>query len=222
MPSQLTYNVCILAYEGVNKATIENNFLSRINQEEYKITLDVDLPVDAIVKSKANLQYWIYSYSSITDKTKWEEMIFNKIQKSNGIIMFYDLTNAETLNLVAKKIQAIQESLSYVPPILLVGNELDLEENREISEEQLQKFKETNNISSSIELSLKTGENVENAFLTLTEMVLRTDKPDYRLDAKRINIRKIMSDKQSKYAFLTLLIMIVATVVVIVFMYFNV
>lgn len=136
--------------------------------------------------------------------------------------MFYDLTNAETLNLVAKKIQAIQESLSYVPPILLVGNELDLEENREISEEQLQKFKETNNISSSIELSLKTGENVENAFLTLTEMVLRTDKPDYRLDAKRINIRKIMSDKQSKYAFLTLLIMIVATVVVIVFMYFNV
>jgi GTPase SAR1 family protein len=134
--------------------------------------------------------------------------------------MFYDLTNIETLNSVAERIQVIQETLNYVPSILLVGNELDLEENRKISEVELQEFKETNSISSSIELSLTTGENVEQAFLSLTEMMLRTNKPDYRLDAKRINIKRIMSHKTSKYAFLTLLFFFVASVVGSVILYF--
>jgi GTPase SAR1 family protein len=55
---------------------------------------------------------------------------------------------------------------------LLVGNKLDLEEYREISKEQLEKFKEENYISESIEFSLETRENVENMFRKFIEMLL--------------------------------------------------
>jgi GTPase SAR1 family protein len=56
-------------------------------------------------------------------------------------------------------------------PILLVGNKLDLEENREVSKERVEKVKEDNNISESMEISLETGENVELMFKKLAEMI---------------------------------------------------
>jgi hypothetical protein len=78
MPSQFIYNITILTYNEISKATIEENFLNRIDQDEYKITLDVDLPVDAGVKSKVKLQYWIYPHSVVSDKTQWEEVELKK------------------------------------------------------------------------------------------------------------------------------------------------
>jgi GTPase SAR1 family protein len=220
MSSPLTYNVCILTYQGLTKDTIENDFLNRLDQEEYKITVDVDLPVDAGIKSKVKFQYWTYPHSIISDNSRWEEIVVKKIEKSSGIIAFYDLTNIDSLTFIGEKIQVIKETLKVVPPILLVGNELDSDKSREVSEELLQKFQETHTTSSSIELSLTTGENVEKTFLKLAEIILRTSKPDYRLDAKRISIKRIMAHKKAKYAFLTLVFMFVASVVGSVIMYF--
>jgi GTPase SAR1 family protein len=220
MSSQITYDVCILSYEGLSKDAIENKFLNRLDQEEYKITVDVDLPVDAGVKSKVKFQYWTYPHNIASDNTKWEEQVIKKIEKSKGIIIFYDLTSIESLTFIGEKIQVLEETLKVVPPILLVGNELDLDKSREVSEEHIQNFQESRNISSSIELSLTTGENVEKTFLKLAEIILRTSKPDYRVDAKRISIKRIMSHKRARYAFLILLFMFVASVVGSVIMYF--
>jgi len=64
-------------------------------------------------------------------------------------------------------------------PILLVGNKLDLEMKREVSKEQIENFKLTNKISESIQISLETGENVEEMFLRLTKMLLN------KLDGKK-------------------------------------
>jgi len=220
MTSQITYDVCILGYEGLTKDTIENEFLNRLDQEEFKITVDVDLPVDAGVKSKVKFQYWTYPYDLISDNTKWEELVIKKIEKSNGIIMFYDVTSIESLTFIGEKIRVLEETLKIVPPILLVGNEIDLDKSREVSEDYIQNFQESHNISSLIELSLTTGENVEKAFLKLAEIILRTSKPDYRIDAKRISIKRIISHKRARYAFLVLLFMFVASVVGSVVMYF--
>jgi len=72
----------------------------------------------------------------------------------------------------------IKNNLDYDPPILLVGNKLDLEENREVSKEQVEKFKEKHDISSSMEISLKTGENVEEMFMDITRIILKRWNPE--------------------------------------------
>lgn len=59
-------------------------------------------------------------------------------------------------------------------PILLVGNKVDLEKNRQVSKKQIEKFTQDNNIGSSTEISVKTGENVEEMFLKMSNMIINT------------------------------------------------
>jgi GTPase Era involved in 16S rRNA processing len=87
---------------------------------------------------------------------------------------------------VSDRIQTIKNNLDYVPPVMLIGNKLEVEENREVFIEQVTEFKKANDISSSMEVSLKTGENIEKTFMELTEMMLRNNEADYEIEIKRI------------------------------------
>ena len=104
--------------------------------------------------------------------------------------MMYDIANEETLSWISQRIQIIKENLDHVPPILLVGNKAELEENREISKEKIKQFKKINDLSSSIEISLKTGEKIEKTFIKLTEMMLGKIKTDYRGEIKKLTFLK--------------------------------
>ena len=76
--------------------------------------------------------------------------------------------------------------MDHVPSILLLGTNLDLAENREISKEQIDHFKQDHNITFSMEISLKTGENIEKSFMKLIEMMLGNTRTDYKIDIKRL------------------------------------
>jgi len=179
MSSTLTLNVCLLASKGVSKEIIERDFLNQILTEEYKIIVGVDTPT-ATAEKKVKLQFWIFDTT-----LDWEEFISRHIHDSNGIVILYDITDSETLDWAFEKIQSIRSNLDHVPPILLIGNKLELEENREIKEEQLNDFIEVNEISSSMEISLETGENIENTFIKLTEMMLKSNESDYKIKVNR-------------------------------------
>ena len=180
MSSTLILNVCMLASKGVSKETIVKDFLNRLLKDEYKIIIGVDAPTTSVEK-KVKLQFWIF-----TSALDWEEFISKQISGSNGIVIMYDITDSETLNWVSERIQSIRSKLDDVPPILLIGNKVELEENREITEEQIMNFIEINEISSSMEISLKTGQNIENTFMKLTEMMLRNTESDYQIKVNRI------------------------------------
>ncbi len=95
----------------------------------------------------------------------------------------YDITNAQTLKRLSEWVQLAKNYKEDVP-ILLVGNKIDLEQKREVSKEQIERFKVNNKISESMEISLETGENVEEMFLRLTKMLLN------KLDGKKRKKRK--------------------------------
>ncbi|MFX1501320.1 MAG: GTP-binding protein [Promethearchaeota archaeon] len=91
-------------------------------------------------------------------------------QGSNGAIIMYDITSSNSLKPVPEWIQVIRENAGDIP-ILLIGNKLDLEQQREISREEGAKFAENYNLSAFREISTKTGENIREAFSKLTECI---------------------------------------------------
>ena len=101
----------------------------------------------------------------------------------HGAILMYDITNAKTLNYVSKWSQIIKTKNDN--PILLIGNKRDLKEDREVSKEQIKQYKKDHNISESMEISLKTGENVEQMFTNLTNMVLRNEEKSENRDQEQ-------------------------------------
>jgi GTPase Era involved in 16S rRNA processing len=194
--------------------------LSRIYKEDYKITLGVELPVKT-VKRKVKLQFWIFSYDSLKKVVNWEDFVSEKIKGMKVIVSIYNTNNSETLSWVSKTIQLIKNYLDPVPPILLIGNKMDLDENQQISINQVEKVKEECDISSSIEMSLNLGDNIDKTFMKLTEMMLRSAKPDYRIEAKSIEVKKIPPLRIGKtLAFIIFLIIISSSIIGSIIMYY--
>ena len=84
----------------------------------------------------------------------------------------YDITNRDSLNDLSEWCQLIEDKLAYDIPILLVGNKLDLDKLRDISKEEVERFKRQYGISSSMEISLKTGEHVFNMSEEIANLIL--------------------------------------------------
>jgi len=160
-----TIKIYMFADNDVGKKTFAQKFLGSVRKEDSSMTIGVDFRSKKIdIDGKILiLQFWIASIEE-----RFQDIWKMYIRGSLGVILMYDITNEESLNKLSEWIPLIRDS----PPILLVGNKLDLGSNREVSKELVDIFKEKNNISDSMEISLQTGENVENMFRELIEMIL--------------------------------------------------
>lgn len=166
------FKTCIFGDKDVGKKTLAKNINPRFNE---KLSLIFTIGVDFFTKNIntfgiiTKLQLWICS-----DEIRFKCNYPINLIGSLAIILMYDINNANSLNYLSEVLQSTKKVREkYNLPVLLVGNKSDLKENREVSEEQIKKFKMENNISRSMEISIKTGENVEKMFMKITRMTLK-------------------------------------------------
>ena len=190
----LVFKVSLLAMEGVGIHTlISSNFIQDFDIHTSVYGLNFATKNIEINGKKIRLSVWIYS----------SEIRFKFVQSyylngSNVVLVIYDITNAKTLNFIHEWLQNIKESLSNDIPILLVGNKLDLEENREISSEQIELFKENNKISSSMEISIQTGKNVEEMFMNIGRMILNSPNFGINMNERKGKNKKYLKNKKRR------------------------
>ena len=77
------------------------------------------------------------------------------------VFSIWDRANFDALN---SMIKLLKEHWNESTQFILIGNKLDLEEKREVSIDEAKKFADENSMLY-FEVSAKTGENVEYAFL---------------------------------------------------------
>lgn len=116
--------------------------------------------------NNAKLQIWILSPSE-----RFNSLRQLYVLGSNGAIIMYDITNMNSLNRISEWSQLIREKDGNIP-ILLAGNKIDLEDLREISIDQINKIIEDLQLSAFMEISSKTGENVELMFERFTQLII--------------------------------------------------
>jgi len=191
MSYQEIYKVCIIASKGITKEEITNKFLNRISssQEEFKIFVGLDNTFYS-GGEHAKLKFWIFPYEVIMNISSWEEFVWTHIKNSKGLLILYDITKLETLTWIVDKLPLIKGNLDAIPPILLVGNKLELKKNREVSSKQIRHIKNSNDIIYSEEISLDSGENIENLFMKLTKMMVSKTKPNSKVEVRRFSTRK--------------------------------
>jgi GTPase SAR1 family protein len=117
------------------------------------------------------LQFWVLSSKKfLTPLSK------NFVKGSNVVILMFDITNQKSLINLTDYLQEFPEEI----PFFLVGNKLDLEENREVTEEILEDFKQSHNITLSMEISAQTGEKVDQMFKEIAEITLKRYNHRYK------------------------------------------
>ena len=94
-------------------------------------------------------------------------------KNANAIIFVYSLDNYVSFEKVEDKLSLIKPKSQHI--IFLVGNKGDIE-NREVDENEARKLKQKYNISFFIEVSAKTGNNIDKMFFEAVKILYRNRK----------------------------------------------
>jgi len=185
---QYLFDITVLGSAQVGKKTFAKcKFLRSFTDQEYMVTIgaDISLKTVEIDETIVELRFRIFSCARHWwDKTRKGNLGI-LVRGANGAIILYDLTNSKSLELIPQWIQIVKDNAGNIP-ILLVGNKLDLTQQREISQDDIESIKEKYRIISSMEISVKTGENMDNMFLNLATIILKNIKIN-KLDRSEVD-----------------------------------
>ncbi|MFX1253362.1 MAG: Rab family GTPase [Promethearchaeota archaeon] len=180
---------------AVGKTSLLRRYTTGQFSEDYSPTLGVNFLVEEIIikekesnkKITVHLQLWdIAGHSRFASFKQWY------FQGTHGVFLIFDLTRLYTLkNLEAWK----KDILDFVSPerlqnnFILLANKTDL--NRKVSTSQLKSAERHLNVNKTYETSAKTGENVEESFKHLAQLVLTRNLPNIEeIRFKRNNKKK--------------------------------
>lgn len=164
----MVFKVCIFASNNTGKETLARNYLDRFDQDKYSkrmMNIGASLGIKSIEIDGKRVKLFIPICSS---EEPYQFLRYRYITGSNAIILLYDITNAKSFDNISEWCQLFNKKFDR--PVLLVGNKVDLEEQREVSKKQVNNLKEKYDIPSSMEISLKTGENVNKMFKKIIKL----------------------------------------------------
>jgi len=157
----------MLGDASVGKTSLTIRYISGFFQEDLKLTIGVDFysKTTSFKDKKVKLQIWDFG-----GEERFRFLLSQYCKGANGAFFLYDITNQVSLDHLPDWTQIIRENAGDIP-IMLIGSKVDLNEFRAVPRDDGILAAKKYNLASFVELSSKTGENVENAFQVITEIL---------------------------------------------------
>ncbi|GAF80169.1 unnamed protein product, partial [marine sediment metagenome] len=134
----------------------------------YKLSTGADMQIKVIDLhgKKIILQIW-----DIGREERFRYLLPTYCLGANAAILLYNITDPSTLEHIADWIRVVRKEAGDIP-IILVGVKAHLEQSRAISKEEGILAAKKYNLSGFVEVSAKTGHNIEKAFELITAKLL--------------------------------------------------
>ena len=160
----LNFKIIIIGNSGVGKTCITNMATKNIFSNKYQATIGMEI-FSLYVKLKdinklINLQIW-----DTCGQEMYRSLISNFYRRTSLAILVYSIDKRESFKDIDLWLKELKTNNSPDTKIMLVGNKLDLEKNREVPYEEAKKCSEDFNFCEFFETSAKTGENVKKMFI---------------------------------------------------------
>jgi small GTP-binding protein len=167
-----SFRVVVVGTSGVGKTAIVERLVMGDFKEESQPTIGVDfksytLQVDG---ESVKLQIW-----DTAGQDRFRSVAKTYFRNAVGAILMFDLTNRQSFDELNIWINDLNTLAAPNAHIILIGNKLDLEEDRQIVESEAQGFAQRYNLVY-FETSAKKGDNVAEAFVRLGTEILRKVK----------------------------------------------
>lgn len=161
------FKLLLIGDSGVGKSCLLLRFADHTYTESYISTIGVDFKIRTIELDGKTIKLQIWDTAG---QERFRTITSSYYRGAHGIIVVYDITDAESFNNVKQWLSEIDRYASEGVNKLLVGNKNDLAPKRAVAAEQAKSFADSVGIPF-LETSAKTATNVENAFLTMAAQI---------------------------------------------------
>ncbi|ORY57718.1 GTP-binding protein ypt1 [Leucosporidium creatinivorum] len=163
----LLFKLLLIGDSGVGKSCLLLRFADDTYTESYISTIGVDFKIRTIeLEGKTvKLQIW-----DTAGQERFRTITSSYYRGAHGIIVVYDVTDADTFSNVKQWLQEIDRYACEGVNKLLVGNKSDLTNKKVVEYSVAKEFADTISVSM-LETSAKNATNVEQAFLTMAKQI---------------------------------------------------
>jgi len=162
-----TFKIMMLGDASVGKTSLTYRYISGFFMQDLKLTIGVDFysKTTSFNTKKVKLQIWDFG-----GEERFRFLLSQYCKGANGAFFLYDITNVKSIEHLPEWTQIVRENAGDIP-IMLIGSKIDLDEFRTVPREDGILAAKKYNLASFVELSSKTGKNVEKAFTVMTEIL---------------------------------------------------
>jgi len=143
------------------------------------IVVDTENQPDAQQKKSVKLQVW-----DTAGQERYRALSSAYYRGALGALVVYDITNRQSLESIPKWLEEIDRYCTQDIVVILVGNKLDLDDQRCITIEEGKALAAKENMFF-IETSAKDATNIEKAFVLLSKEIIQASTPQNGEDGKK-------------------------------------
>lgn len=159
--------ICLLGSFGVGKTSLVARFVFSDFSEKYHTTVGVKIDKKVVSLDGREIALMVWDMAGEEGNAP---VRLNQLRDASGYLLVVDGTRSSTLD-VAIGIQQRVETEIGKQPFLVLVNKVDLRENWETPDSAWEGL--TAKGWTILETSAKTGDHVEEAFLTLTSRIMK-------------------------------------------------
>ena len=158
----LSFKLIVIGDSGVGKSCLTNNAVKNIFDDSYNATVGFEFFTfnvkinDKIVK----LQIW-----DTCGQELYSSLITHFYRNSSLAVMVYAINNKESFDNIEMWLRGLRTHSNPDAKVFLIGNKIDLENERQITKEQGEQLAKDNKINGFMEASAKTGVNAQQIFI---------------------------------------------------------
>ncbi len=158
----LSFKIIVIGDSGVGKSCLTNKATKNIFEESYNATVGFEFfsfnikMFEKIIK----LQIW-----DTCGQELYRSLITNFYRNASLAIMVYAINNKDSFDNIDVWLKELKIHSNPDSKVFLIGNKIDLENERKVSREQGEEYSNQNNFSLFMEASAKTGFNAQKIFI---------------------------------------------------------
>ena len=185
----LTFKVIVIGDSGVGKTCLSHKATQNIFEENYNATIGFEFFVFNIKLNEIviKLQVW-----DTCGQELYRSIITNFYRNASLAILVYGINSEQTFENMDMWLRELRSYSSPDTKIFLIGNKVDLEDQREVKTEIGEKFAKENGINLFLETSAKTGFNAQKLFIEAARILYE----DYGKYQKKNLMPKIQSEAE--------------------------
>jgi small GTP-binding protein len=169
-----TFKLIMAGDGGVGKTTLVNKYVHGTFSEDTRITLGVQFMVKRlnIDGNPIDLQIWDFG-----GEDRFRFLLPAYCRGAHGAIFMYDVTNPTSLFHIDGWLSVLRSQGGKFP-IVMGGTKVDVKQDRKVPIEEATSVAHRSGIFAPIEVSSKTGQNVEALFENLCLQMMKASRPE--------------------------------------------